>query len=63
MEQFEQSFLTIYNWTTQNLKLLMPVLQCNLVKQMIAILEGLIPVKPEEEKQGSESSKDSNDGK
>lgn len=30
---------------------------------MIAILEGLIPVKPEEEKQGSESSKDSNDGK
>ena len=61
-ELFEESFIAIYNWTTQNLKLLMPVLQCNVVRQMLDILEGLIPVRPDDDQQTAESVKDSIDG-
>ncbi|XP_055923365.1 dynein axonemal heavy chain 5 isoform X2 [Eupeodes corollae] len=60
---FEQSFLSIFNWGTQNLKLLMSVLQCNIVQQMLFILEGLVPVKKDEEGAASMSSKDSQEGK
>lgn len=60
---FEQTFVQVYNWGTQNLKLLMSVLQCNIVGQMLSILEGLVPVKKEEEQAVSLSSKETNDGK
>lgn len=42
-ELFEQSFQTLYTWETQNLQLKMDVLQCNIVMQMVYILEGLVP--------------------
>nr|XP_036233287.1 dynein heavy chain 5, axonemal isoform X1 [Bactrocera oleae] len=58
---FEQTFIQVYNWGTQNLKLLMSVLQCNIVRQMLSILEGLVPVKKEEEQAVSLSSKETND--
>ena len=55
--------MPVFSWGTQNLKLLMPVLQCNIVRQMLLILEGLVPVKKEDEQAVSMSSKDSQDGK
>lgn len=42
-EMFEQSFQILYTWETQNLQLKMDVLQCNIVQQMLFILEGLVP--------------------
>lgn len=45
------------------MKLQMPVLQCNIVQQMLYILEGLIPSKKDEEQAVSLSSKESQDGK
>lgn len=48
-ELFDSSFLTIYTWGTQNLHLMMDVLQCNIVSQMLSILEGLVPVPKEDE--------------
>ncbi|KAI8118220.1 axonemal, Dynein heavy chain 5 [Lucilia cuprina] len=58
---FERTFVPVFSWGTQNLKLLMPVLQCNVVRQMLLILEGLVPVKKEDEQAVSMSSKDSQD--
>ncbi|XP_037924624.1 dynein heavy chain 5, axonemal isoform X2 [Hermetia illucens] len=58
-ELFELTFLGVYNWITQNLNLLMEVLQCNIVQQMILILEGLVPVKKEEDANVTLSSQDS----
>lgn len=49
-EMFEKSFQTLYTWETQNLQLKMDVLQCNIVQQMVFILEGLVP-KPKTEEQ------------
>lgn len=60
---FERTFVQLSSWGTQNLKLLMPVLQCNIVRQMLLILEGLVPVKKENEQAVSLCSKDSQDGK
>lgn len=40
---FEQSFQILYTWETQSLQLKMDVLQCNIVQQMLYILEGLVP--------------------
>lgn len=45
------------------MKLQMPVLQCNIVQQMLFILEGLIPSKKDDEQAVSLSSKESQDGK
>lgn len=42
-EMFDKSFQTLYTWETQNLQLKMDVLQCNIVQQMLIILEGLVP--------------------
>lgn len=47
-ELFEKSFQTLYTWETQNLQLKMDVLQCNIIQQMLIILEGLVP-KPKTE--------------
>uniref|UniRef100_A0A182YK77 AAA+ ATPase domain-containing protein n=1 Tax=Anopheles stephensi TaxID=30069 RepID=A0A182YK77_ANOST len=48
-ELFESSFLKIYTWGTQNLTLMMEVLQCNIIQQMIYLLDGLIPDTGEDE--------------
>lgn len=40
---FEISFIQTYTWVTQNLIMVMEILQCNVIHQMICILEGLIP--------------------
>ncbi|XP_064553878.1 dynein axonemal heavy chain 5 isoform X1 [Drosophila montana] len=58
---FEQTFVEVYNWGAQNVKLQMPVLQCNIVQQMLFILEGLIPCKKDDEQAVSLSSKESQD--
>lgn len=54
-DMFEKSFQTLYTWETQNLQLKMDVLQCNIVKQMLIILEGLVP-KPKAEDQEAAAS-------
>ncbi|XP_046689316.1 LOW QUALITY PROTEIN: dynein axonemal heavy chain 5-like [Homalodisca vitripennis] len=47
---FEESFATVYTWGTQNLNLTMKVLQCNIVQQMLILLQGLVAAHcPEEE--------------
>lgn len=45
---FNQSFGVLYSWETQNLTLKMDVLQCNIIQQMLFILEGLVPQHKEE---------------
>lgn len=54
-EMFEKSFQTLYTWETQNLQLKMDVLQCNIVQQMLIILEGLVP-KPKAEDEAAAAS-------
>lgn len=61
-ELFEGSFLKIYTWTTQNLQLTMEVLQCNIIQQMIYILDGLVPVLGENEQEAAVSTTGSLDG-
>ncbi|XP_055377517.1 dynein axonemal heavy chain 5 [Condylostylus longicornis] len=58
-ELFKKSFIIVYNWGTQNLRLRMDVLQFNIVKQMLLLIEGLIPTKKEDEAAVSMSSQDS----
>ncbi|XP_073975032.1 dynein axonemal heavy chain 1 [Rhodnius prolixus] len=38
---FDQTFNLIYTWSTQTLKFKMKVLQCNIIQQMIYIMQGL----------------------
>ncbi|XP_076639069.1 dynein axonemal heavy chain 1 isoform X1 [Colletes latitarsis] len=40
---FSDSFAQIYSWGTQALTLTIDVLQCNIVRQMLCLLEGLVP--------------------
>ncbi|XP_050432698.1 dynein axonemal heavy chain 5 [Adelges cooleyi] len=56
---FDSTFANVYNWTVQNLNMTMKVLQCNIIQQMLLLLQGLIPKKPEEEKQEEEDEFDS----
>lgn len=42
-DMFDKSFQALYTWETQNLQLKMEVLQCNIVQQMLFILEGSVP--------------------
>lgn len=52
------TFFTVYTWGTQNLT--MDVLQCNIVCQMLHVLEGLVPVaKKEDEANVTHSSTES----
>lgn len=53
----------MYAWETQNLQLKMDVLQCNIVKQMVHILEGLVPQPKEEEQAVALSVHESVEGK
>lgn len=61
-ELFDGSFLKIYTWVTQNLMLMMDVLQCNFIQQMIYILDGLVPVTGENEQEVALSTTGSLDG-
>lgn len=45
---FDQSFGVLYSWETQNLQLKMDVLQCNIIQQVLFILEGLVPLPKDE---------------
>ncbi|XP_063235253.1 dynein axonemal heavy chain 5 [Bacillus rossius redtenbacheri] len=40
---FDDTFAVMYSWCTQNLSLAMVVLQCNIVRQLLILLEGLVP--------------------
>lgn len=62
-EMFEKSFQTLYTWETQNLQLKMDVLQCNIVQQMVFILEGLVPKPKSEEQEVAVSVHESVEGK
>lgn len=50
-DMFEKSFQALYTWETQNLQLKMDVLQCNIVQQMLFILEGSVPQTKSDEKE------------
>ncbi|VEN47384.1 unnamed protein product, partial [Callosobruchus maculatus] len=52
---FEESFAQVYSWGTQNISLVIDVLQCNITAQMINLLEGLIPSQTEEDVQATKS--------
>lgn len=55
--------MQVFTWGSQNLKLLMIVLQCNIVRQMLCILEGLIPLQqPEVTEDGLNAGKEGADG-
>ncbi|XP_066590394.1 dynein axonemal heavy chain 5 [Prorops nasuta] len=40
---FEDSFAKVYGWSSQTLRMAIDVLQCNVVRQMLCLLEGLVP--------------------
>lgn len=61
-ELFEQSFLAVFTWGTQNCEFMMEVLQCNIIQQMLFILEGLVPYSKEIEQAASMSIAGSNEG-
>ncbi|CAB3374843.1 Hypothetical predicted protein [Cloeon dipterum] len=52
-ELFDSSFATIYSWMSQNLAPKMKVLQCNIIQQMLDILEGLVPKEQEKSEEGN----------
>lgn len=54
---FDESFGILYSWGNQNLKLVMKLLQCNIILQVLRILEGLIPPVTIEEKENISSVK------
>lgn len=60
---FDKSFQTLYTWETQNLQLKMDVLQCNIVQQMLIILEGLVPKPKAEDEEAAASIHESVEGK
>lgn len=61
-ELFEQSFLAIYTWGTQNCEFMMEVLQCNIIQQLLFILDGLIPYSKDVEQAATTSIAGSNEG-
>ncbi|XP_049782831.1 dynein axonemal heavy chain 5 [Schistocerca cancellata] len=48
---FSDSFPTAFTWCTQNLSWAMKVLKCVIVRQMLNLLEGLVPVQAEEKEE------------
>lgn len=60
---FDRSFQTLYTWETQNLQLKMDVLQCNIVQQMLVILEGLVPKSKAEDQEAAASVHESVEGR
>lgn len=45
----------MYSWCTQTLKAVMQLLQCNVVKQMLDLLQGLVPQQVQEETSAAKS--------
>lgn len=62
-ELFEQSFFNIFTWGTQNLEFMMEVLQCNIIQQMLFILDGLVPFSKDVEINAAMSVAGSTEGK
>ncbi|KAG5886924.1 hypothetical protein JTB14_034200 [Gonioctena quinquepunctata] len=46
---FDESFSKLYSWGTQNLTMVIDVLQCNISLQILKLLEGLVPIQIVEE--------------
>lgn len=61
-ELFEQSFINIFTWGTQNCEFVMDVLQCNIIAQILAILDGLVPYSKDVEQTATMSVAGSNEG-
>jgi dynein heavy chain len=61
-ELFEQSFLAVYTWGTQNCEFMMEILQCNIIQQVLFILDGLIPYSKDVEQAATTSIAGSNEG-
>ncbi|CAH1389658.1 unnamed protein product [Nezara viridula] len=58
---FDNSFLSAYTYATQNLKFSMKVLQCNIIQQIVILMQSLVPVeqkvaKGEDEEESEETS-------
>nr|CAD7397043.1 unnamed protein product [Timema cristinae] len=51
---FDDTFGIMYSWSTQNLVLTMKVLQCNIVRQFLVLLEGLVPPQIDELEEAEE---------
>lgn len=60
---FDKSFQALYTWETQNLQLKMDILQCNIVQQMLFILEGSVPQTKVEQQEVEMSVHESMDGR
>ncbi|XP_050507714.1 dynein axonemal heavy chain 5 [Diabrotica virgifera virgifera] len=58
---FDESFSKMYSWGTQNLCLVIDVLQCNITLQIIRLLEGLIPKQQVVEEEVSAPKSDAGD--
>lgn len=59
---FEQSFINVFTWGTQSCEFMMEVLQCNIIQQMLAILDGLVPYSKDVEQTATMSVAGSNEG-
>lgn len=59
---FEQSFINVFTWGTQSSEFMMEVLQCNIIQQMLAILDGLVPYSKDVEQTATMSVAGSNEG-
>ncbi|XP_033231151.1 dynein heavy chain 5, axonemal [Belonocnema kinseyi] len=53
-KSFEESFIQVYTWITQNSVLAVQVLKTNMVRQMLCLLEGLVPPEVEMEEEEDE---------
>lgn len=42
-EEFHNTFSQVYSWSTQNLTFAIQVLECNIIRQILCLLEGLVP--------------------
>lgn len=59
---FEQSFFNVFTWGTQNCEFMMEVLQCNIIQQLLFILDGLVPYSKDVEQAATMSIAGSNEG-
>ncbi|XP_015833540.2 dynein axonemal heavy chain 5 isoform X3 [Tribolium castaneum] len=58
---FDESYGELYGWGTQNLTLVIDVLECNVTLQMLQLLEGLIPTQVENVEEVSANKSDQGD--
>lgn len=55
---FDESFGETYNWLSQNVVLVVELLQCNITLQCLQILQGLVPCQPQEVSEDSPGKSD-----